>query len=72
MDFLLSRYEAATKEFKNNRLILPCLCTGWEKLAKYYHLSDQMPVYIAAIVLYSELKFAYLDRHWEKKWAIEA
>ena len=50
MDFLLAKYEKAMRDFKDNAFILPCLKTSWEKLDKYYCLSDLTPVYVAAIV----------------------
>ena len=72
MDFLLAKYEKAIRDFKDNAFTLPCLKTGWEKLDKYYCLSDLTQVYVAIIVLHSKLKFNYLDKRWPKKWAKEA
>src|SRR5204862_2770553 len=72
MDFLLAKYEKAMRDFKDNTFILHCLKTGWEKLDKYYCLSDLTPVYIAAIVLHPEMKFNYLNKRWPKKWPKEA
>ena len=49
-------------EFKDNKMMLPCLKTGWEKLEKYYQLSDITPVYVAALVLHPRLKFDYINK----------
>ena len=59
-------------KFKDNKMMLLCLKTGWEKLKKYYQLSDITPVYIAALVLHPQLKFDYIDKQWPKQWARNA
>jgi hypothetical protein len=51
MDFLLSKYEEGMSEYKDNEYMMPCLQNGWDKLNKYYSMTDRSPVYIAAMVL---------------------
>lgn len=42
--------------------------SGWEKLSKYYKLTDQSPVYIAALVLNPNFKWRYIQENWTKEW----
>lgn len=38
--------------------------TGWQKLQKYYRLTDQSPIYRAAIVLHPGSKELYFKEKW--------
>ena len=66
MDYLLHHIEAAKEE-----TTLPHLAammeTAWAKLADYYELTEDSPVYSAATVLNPSLKWAYMERTWEHK-----
>ncbi|OAA53662.1 Ribonuclease H-like protein [Akanthomyces lecanii RCEF 1005] len=66
MDYLLHHIEAAKQE-----TTLPHLAammeTAWAKLADYYELTEDSPVYSAATVLNPSLKWAYMERTWEDK-----
>ncbi|KAK2468862.1 hypothetical protein H9L39_19454 [Fusarium oxysporum f. sp. albedinis] len=61
MDYLLHHIEAAKKA-----TTLPHLATmmetAWAKLADYYELTEDSPVYSAAIVLHPSLKWAYMEK----------
>ncbi|KAJ6438018.1 transposase-like protein [Purpureocillium lavendulum] len=41
--------------------------TAWAKLADYYELTEDSPVYSAATVLNPSLKWAYMEKTWEDK-----
>ncbi|KAK8912227.1 putative AC transposase [Metarhizium anisopliae] len=66
MDYLLHHIEAA-----KTATTLPHLATmmetAWAKLAEYYELTEDSPVYSAATVLNPSLKWAYMERTWEDK-----
>ncbi|KID59208.1 Ribonuclease H-like protein, partial [Metarhizium hybridum] len=66
MDYLLHHIEAA-----KTATTLPHLATmmetAWAKLADYYELTEDSPVYSAATVLNPSLKWAYMERTWEDK-----
>ena len=59
MDFLLEKFEDGKALYKENPFIGPCINSGWEKLDKYYNLTDRSPVYIAAMVLCPAIKWGY-------------
>ncbi|KAJ3453656.1 hypothetical protein MRS44_017903 [Fusarium solani] len=66
MDYLLHHIEAAKKA-----TTLPHLATmmetAWAKLADYYELTEDSPVYSAATVLHPSLKWAYMEKTWEDR-----
>jgi hypothetical protein len=37
---------------------------GWQKLEKYYRLSDRTPAYAASIVLHLWRKWKWIDIYW--------
>jgi hypothetical protein len=45
------------------------LCVGinlrWKKLNKYYTLTDESPVYVAAVVLHPGLTWRWLKKAWK-------
>ncbi|KAM4060910.1 hypothetical protein HRG_014379 [Hirsutella rhossiliensis] len=41
--------------------------TTWAKLADYYELTEDSPVYSAATVLNPSLKWAYMEKTWDDK-----
>ena len=44
------------------------LDASWEKLCKYYKLTDNSPVYIVAAVLDPRMKYKYFEHRWDKEW----
>jgi hypothetical protein len=46
--------------------ISTCINNCWTKLRKYYTLTDQSPVYAAAVVLNPEHKLDYFKSNWEE------
>lgn len=74
MDFLLDffekirldqtdRYTEAVKGMSNN---------AWNKLTKYYNLTDTSIAYIAAVVLDPGVKWVYFTHHWLQEWIKKA
>jgi hypothetical protein len=59
MDFLLEKFEDGKALYKENPFIGPCINSGWEKLDKYYNLTNRSPVYITAMVLCPVIKWGY-------------
>jgi hypothetical protein len=66
MDFLLEKFEEGKELYKENPFIGPCINSGWERLEKYYNLTDRSPVYIAAMVLCPAIKWGYFQKNWER------
>ncbi|KAL9563688.1 hypothetical protein ACKAV7_012077 [Fusarium commune] len=44
---------------------------GWFVLDKYYTMSDEAPVYVAALLLDPRCRKAYLDKNWKKEMEVE-
>lgn len=42
--------------------------TGRFILSKYYRLTDEVPVYGAALLLDPRKRIAYIKQNWPKKW----
>lgn len=64
MDFLLHHYETAAEKWNNNPFMKASIETGWEKINKYYKITEESPVYAASIMLNPTWKLAYFDVHW--------
>jgi hypothetical protein len=63
MDFIMNKLEVVSTAVKNEedsyyRKGLDC---GWAKLRKYYNLTDETPIYRAAIVLHPLHKYDYFN-----------
>jgi hypothetical protein len=65
MERLLSHLEEFKTEMTaSDSRFLPAVEAAWEKLAHYYKLSDQCPVYTIALVLDPRVKMSYFHRQW--------
>ena len=62
MDYLLHHIEAAKKATTIPHLAT-MMETAWAKLADYYELTEDSPVYSAATVLNPSLKWAYMENN---------
>lgn len=49
-----------------------CIDMGWFVLNKYYTISDQTPVYAAALLLDPSKRRKYIERNWEESWQATA
>ena len=72
MDGLLSHFEKAkvhysSDEFYDGRM-LHSIEMGWFVLNKYYTLSDEAPVYAAALLLDPGCRKANLTKNWKAEW----
>jgi hypothetical protein len=67
MDFLLEQFEEAKEVYKDDPFMSPCCNSGWAKLDKYYGLTDRTPVYIAAIILCPQYKWAWIEANWDQR-----
>lgn len=47
---------------------------AWAKINRYYELTDQSPVYVAAVVLHPRFNWSWAERHWSdrKDWIASA
>lgn len=67
MDFLLTHLERARVNYGNCSTMNPLVETAWAKMDEYYHKTDDIAVYRAALVLNPSKKFAYFDEHWQQR-----
>jgi hypothetical protein len=66
MDFILGKFEEGKKTFVNHPQLSKMFNSGWSKLDKYYQLTEETPIYVAAMVLNPRHKWSYVQRNWEK------
>ncbi|KAK9443852.1 Zinc finger BED domain-containing protein DAYSLEEPER [Metarhizium brunneum] len=66
MDYLLHHTEAS-REATTIPHLATMMETAWAKLADYYELTEDSPVYSAATVLNPSFKWAYMEKTWEDK-----
>jgi hypothetical protein len=65
MDFLLEDLETAKRDPKyNNTLIKKDIDLAWKLLNKYYLLTDETPIYGAAVVMDPRQKWDYFTQYW--------
>ena len=66
MDFLTHHYHQSRQKYRRNAHFTSRLLASWHKFDKHYKLTDDAPIYAAAILLHPALRRGYLDRQWEK------
>jgi hypothetical protein len=64
MEFLIQHYKEMKEKFYNNPHISARLMSSWFKFDKYYQLSDDTPVYAAAVLLHPSLRKKVLSDNW--------
>lgn len=66
MDFLNLKLEGLAASFRHEEAnyFNVGIETGWQKLQRYYRLTDQSPIYRAAIVLHPGSKEFYFEEKW--------
>ncbi|TKA45693.1 hypothetical protein B0A49_13640, partial [Cryomyces minteri] len=77
MELLLEKLETKKKQYEHlpSSHFKACIKLGWKKLEKYYQLTDESPVYRAAIFLHPRHKWTWFRKHWRKShpdWIISA
>jgi hypothetical protein len=65
MDFILTQFEEGKKRFKDHSQFSKMFNSGWAKLNKYYMLTKDTPIYVAALVLNPSHKWNYIQRNWD-------
>lgn len=73
MDAILQHYEdTKLKHLLDGPEPDPCMLhaidIGWFVLDKYYALTDEAPVYTAALLLDPSRRLAYLEENWPTEW----
>ena len=73
MDFILTQFKEGKKRFKDHSQFSKMFNSGWAKLNKYYMLTKDTPIYVAALVLNPSHKWNYIQRNWDqRKWVEDA
>jgi hypothetical protein len=65
IDYILSLFEQGKEKFRGDELLLTAINAGWEKLNKYYCMTEQSPAYAAAVVLNPTMKWQWFTKLWE-------
>ena len=84
MDFILAHFETAKVQYRNNKVfhystlirlsanfnkVLSAMINSrWQKMNKWYAVTNDSPVYAAAIVLHPSMKWGYIELKWRKDW----
>ncbi|KAG6997304.1 putative AC9 transposase [Fusarium oxysporum f. sp. conglutinans] len=72
MDGLLRHYEKNKEHYSKpetfDRRILHSIEMGWFILDKYYTMTEDAPVYAAALLLDPSKRIRYIERHWPESW----
>ena len=68
MDVLHKHYQQAFEKFRNKQQLLGCVLTSWHIFDKYYQLSDESPVYAAALILHPSRRKAHILKNWPRSW----
>src|SRR5205809_7249670 len=76
MEVMLQKLESKKVEFEHSLYIhlKTSISNAWIICDKYYTLTEDSPVYIAALVLNSELKWLFLEERWQHRsnWIVAA
>lgn len=59
-------------KYVSNQRMVHSIHMGWWVLSKYYAESDRNPIYATALLLHSDKRRRYLDRHWATEWGRSA
>jgi hypothetical protein len=62
MDILLDRFKEKKEKYYSHDILDPMFNSRWAKMDKYYNRTNDIPVYISAIVLNPSYKFEYIKR----------
>jgi hypothetical protein len=71
MDLMLEHLEITKTQYANldatHLFVKASVNNAWDKLDKYYELTSESLVYIAAVVLNPKYKWQYFEKHWGHK-----
>lgn len=68
MDALLLHYEQAKEDHSEDIQMIKAVEMGWFVLNKYYTMSEDVPVYAAALLLDPSRRLAYIRQNWPESW----
>ncbi|KAG6996750.1 hypothetical protein FocnCong_v014989 [Fusarium oxysporum f. sp. conglutinans] len=72
MDSLLFHYESAKAQYSHpgsmDTRMLHAIEMGWFVLDKYYTMTEDVPVYTAALLLDPSKRLAYIQKNWPRDW----
>jgi hAT family C-terminal dimerisation region len=73
MDVLLLQFERYEDDYSQrhgsaNEKMLHAIRMGWFVLEKYYTMTEDVPVYAAALLLNPKYRRAYMDKNWLSDW----
>ena len=60
LDILIAYFKASQKRYANNAALISSITTSQYALDKYYKLTDDSPIYTAALLLYPSYRKQYL------------
>jgi hypothetical protein len=63
MDFILGKFEDGKEQFKDHLQLSKMFNSGWSKLDKYYQMTEDTPIYVAALVLNPRYKWQYINKN---------
>jgi hypothetical protein len=63
-EYILKIFETAKELNPTNYIIGPMVNSGWQKLQKYYELSDDSYAYVTALILNPCRKWQWLEKKW--------
>jgi hypothetical protein len=64
MDILMDHMEDGMRIYADNDFFKAAIDTSWNVLNKYYNLTDESPVYVAAVVMDPRRKWSYFEKNW--------
>jgi len=67
-DIIIAHLEASLARYADNKALSAAVTCGWYALDKYYRLTDDSPVYTAALLLHPSYRKHYLDVTWRREW----
>lgn len=67
-DIVIAHLEASLARHADNEALTAAITCSWYALDKYYRLTDDSPVYTAALLLHPSYRKHYLDVTWRREW----
>lgn len=67
-DIIIAHLEASLAQHADNKALSAAITCSWYALDKYYRLTDDSPVYTAALLLHPSYRKHYLDVTWRREW----
>lgn len=68
LDIIIAHFKASQSRHGNNSQLLASITTSWYAIDKYYNLTDDSPLYAAALLLHPSYRKQYLEDTWRKDW----